>query len=379
LNWDFEMELLINLINYIPYIFQYIFAFAILITVVVFVHEMGHYLVGKWCGIGVETFSIGMGKQIWGRYDKSGTLWRVALFPVGGYVKFKGDEDLSGKRDKNISTEHSDNFHSKSVWQKVATTAAGPVFNFILAIFIFAMIFIYKGETLVEPLVGEVMENSAASDSGIKKGDFITNINGNEINSFNDIRNYIIENPENTLEVIVLRNGSNVSLNVKPKIIIQKDRFGNEYKVGRIGIIAEQDPSYYQTKNYNIFSGLLRGTQETFSLISKILDYLGQLIIGRESVDQMGGPIKIIQVSGQVAEYGIIPLLGLIAAISVNLGVINLLPIPVLDGGHLLFYTYEIIFGKPINPKVQEYGMQIGVSLLIALMVFVTILDISRL
>jgi len=379
LNWDFKMELLINLINYIPYIFQYIFAFAILITVVVFVHEMGHYLVGKWCGIGVETFSIGMGKQIWGRYDKSGTLWRIALFPIGGYVKFKGDEDLSGKRDKNISVEHSDNFHSKSVWQKVATTAAGPVFNFILAIFIFAMIFIYKGETVVEPLVGEVMENSAASESGIKKGDLITNINGNEINSFNDIRNYIIENPQDILEVIVLRNGSNISLSVKPKIIIQKDRFGSEYKVGRIGIMAEQDPSFYQTKNYDIFSGLLRGVQETFSLTSKILGYLGQLIIGRESVDQMGGPIKIIQVSGQVAEYGIIPLLGLIAAISVNLGVINLLPIPVLDGGHLLFYTYEIIFGKPINPKIQEYGMQIGVSLLIALMVFVTILDISRL
>ena len=172
------MELLINLINYIPDIFQYIFAFAILITVVVFVHEMGHYLVGKWCGIGVETFSIGMGKQIWGRYDKSGTLWRVALFPVGGYVKFKGDEDLSGKRDKSISIKQSDNFHSKSVWQKVATTAAGPVFNFILAIIIFASIFVYKGETVIEPLVGEVLENSAAYKSGVKKGDLITNING---------------------------------------------------------------------------------------------------------------------------------------------------------------------------------------------------------
>ena len=176
-----------------------------------------------------------------------------------------------------------------------------------------------------------------------------------------------------------MRNGSNVFLNVRPEIIIERDRFGGEYKVGRIGIMAEQDPSFYQIKEYNFFSGLLRGIQETFSLTSKILSYLGQLIIGRESVDQMGGPIKIIQVSGQVAEYGIIPLLGLIAAISVNLGVINLLPIPVLDGGHLLFYTYEIIFGKPINSKVQEYGMQIGVSLLIALMIFVTILDISRL
>ena len=235
------MELLLNLISYIPYFFQYVFAFAILITVVVFVHEMGHYLVGKWCGIGVETFSIGMGKQIWGRYDKSGTLWRVALFPVGGYVKFKGDEDLSGKRDKEVSIEDSSNFHTKSVWQKVATTAAGPIFNFILAIIVFAMIFIYRGETIVEPLVGEVIENSAASNSGIERGDLITSINDNNINSFNDIRNYIMENPSENLKVRILRNGSDLSLNVKPIIVTQKDRFGNEYSIGRICLLYTSD------------------------------------------------------------------------------------------------------------------------------------------
>ena len=372
------MEQLFNLIGYIPSIVQYILAFSFLITVVVFVHEMGHYLVGKWCGIGVETFSIGMGKQLWGRYDKSGTLWRVALFPVGGYVKFKGDEDLSGKKDKSTSVKDSENFHSKSVWQKIATTAAGPVFNFILATFIFAGIFIFKGEAIVEPYVGQVVEDSAASRSGIKKGDYILSINGSDIDSFNDIRKIVIENPEEKLNLIILRGGESIFINLKPSIVIEKDRFGGEYRIGRIGIIAEQDPSYFKTKKYNIFSGLVKGFNETFFLASKILEYLGKLIIGRESVDQMGGPIKIIQVSGQVAQYGFIPLLGLIAAISVNLGVINLLPIPVLDGGHLLFYSYEVIFGKPINQKVQEYGMQIGISLLIALMVFVTILDISR-
>ena len=372
------MELLLNLISYIPYFFQYVFAFAILITVVVFVHEMGHYLVGKWCGIGVETFSIGMGKQIWGRYDKSGTLWRVALFPVGGYVKFKGDEDLSGKRDKEVSIEDSSNFHTKSVWQKVATTAAGPIFNFILAIIVFAMIFIYRGETIVEPLVGEVIENSAASNSGIERGDLITSINDNDINSFNDIRNYIMENPSENLKVRILRNGFDLSLNVKPIIVTQKDRFGNEYSIGRIGIIAEQDPSFHKLKEYNIFSGLIRGTQETFSLISKILNYLGQLIIGRESVDQMGGPIKIIQVSGQVAEYGFIPLLGLIAAISVNLGVINLLPIPVLDGGHMVFLMLEAIFRRPVSEKIVIPLTWAGLLLILALMLFVIGLDVNR-
>ena len=373
------MDQLFTMLNYIPSIIQYVLAFSLLITVEVFVHEMGHYLVGKWCGIGVETFSIGMGKQIWGRYDKSGTLWRVALFPVGGYVKFKGDEDLSGKKDLSSKVDDSENFHSKSVWQKIATTAAGPIFNFILAIFIFASIFIFRGETIVEPYVGNVVSESAASKAGIKRGDFIISINDSAIESFNDIRNIVIENPEENLKLIIERDGQEVLLNVQPNVVVEKDRFGSEYKIGRIGIIAEQDPSFFQKKKYNIFSGIFRGFQETFFLASKILDYLGQLIIGRESVDQMGGPIKIVQISGQVAEYGIIPLLGLIAAISVNLGVINLLPIPVLDGGHLMFYTYEVIFGKPINQKVQEYGMQIGVSLLIALMVFVTILDISRL
>ena len=373
------MEQLLSLLGYIPSMMQYILAFSFLITVVVFVHEMGHYLVGKWCGIGVETFSIGMGKQLWGRYDKSGTLWRIALFPVGGYVKFKGDEDLSGKKDLSSSVNDSENFHSKSVWQKIATTAAGPIFNFILAIFIFAAIFVFRGETIVEPYVSQVVKDSAASKAGIKEGDFIISINGSDIDSFNDIRNIVLENPEKKLDLIVTRNNEEISLNVQPSIVIEKDRFGSEYKIGRIGIIAEQDPSFFQKKKYNIFSGIYRGAQETFFLASKILDYLGKLIIGRESVDQMGGPIKIVQISGQVAEYGFIPLLGLIAAISVNLGVINLLPIPVLDGGHLLFYVYEVVFGKPVNQKVQEYGMQIGVSLLIALMVFVTILDISRL
>jgi len=372
------MEQLFNLIGYIPSIVQYILAFSFLITVVVFVHEMGHYLVGKWCGIGVETFSIGMGKQLWGRYDKSGTLWRVALFPVGGYVKFKGDEDLSGKKDNSTSVKDSENFHSKSVWQKIATTAAGPVFNFILATFIFAGIFVFKGEVIVEPFVGQVVEDSAASRSGIKEGDYILAINERNIDSFSDIRKIVLESPEDNLNLTVLRDGENIYINVKPSIVIERDRFGGEYKIGRIGIIAEQDPSYLETKKYNVFSGLAKGLNETFFLASKILEYLGKLIIGRESVDQMGGPIKIIQVSGQVAQYGIIPLLGLIAAISVNLGVINLLPIPVLDGGHLLFYSYEVIFGKPINQKVQEFGMQVGVTLLIALMVFVTILDISR-
>ena len=372
------MEQLFFILSYIPTIVQYVLAFSLLITVVVFVHEMGHFLVGKWCGIGVETFSIGMGKQIWGRYDKSGTLWRVALFPVGGYVKFKGDEDLSGKKDATSSVSDSENFHSKSVWQKIATTAAGPIFNFILAIFIFAAIFIFRGETIVEPYVGQVVNESAASKAGIVKGDFIISINGSDINSFNDIRNIVLENPDKTLDLTLIRDNEEILINVQPKIVIEKDRFGSEYRIGRIGIIAEQDPSFFQKKKYNVFSGIYRGFQETFSLASKILEYLGKLIIGRESVDQMGGPIKIVQISGQVAEYGLIPLLGLIAAISVNLGVINLLPIPVLDGGHLMFYSYEVIFGKPINQKVQEYGMQIGVSLLIALMVFVTILDISR-
>lgn len=185
------MDQLFTMLNYIPSIIQYVLAFSLLITVVVFVHEMGHYLVGKWCGIGVETFSIGMGKQIWGRYDKSGTLWRVALFPVGGYVKFKGDEDLSGKKDLSSKVDDSENFHSKSVWQKIATTAAGPIFNFILAIFIFASIFIFRGETIVEPYVGNVVSESAASKAGIKRGDFIISINDSAIESFNDIRNIV--------------------------------------------------------------------------------------------------------------------------------------------------------------------------------------------
>ena len=371
-----------DLFSYLPILAQYFFAFAFLITVVVFFHELGHYLIARFCGIGVETFSIGMGKQLWGRHDKSGTLWRVALLPIGGYVKFYGDADLTGKKSPNSdSGEDKDdkNFHTKSVWKKIATTAAGPIFNFLLAIIIFAGIFIYRGETIVQPFIGEVLENSPAHNSGLKKGDEIISINGQDIFSFNELRSLVIENPEKELTINIIRGGSTITVSLFPELIVDKDRFGTEYKIGRIGVMAMQDPSYHNIRDYNVISGFYRGIEETFNLSGKILSYLKNLFLGRESINQIGGPIKIVQITGEISNYGIIALLSLIAAISVNLGIVNLLPIPVLDGGHLLYYSIEVLFGKPLSPRVQEIGMQIGMTILIALMLFVTFLDISRL
>ena len=371
-----------DLFSYLPILAQYFFAFAFLITVVVFFHELGHYLIARFCGIGVETFSIGMGKQLWGRYDKSGTLWRVALLPIGGYVKFYGDADLTGKKSPNsdLGEDKDDkNFHTKSVWKKIATTAAGPIFNFLLAIIIFAGIFIYRGESIVQPFIGEVLENSPAHNSGLKKGDEIISINGQDIFSFNELRSFVIENPEKELTINIIRDGSTITVSLFPELIVDKDRFGTEYKIGRIGVMAMQDPSYHNIRDHNVISGFYRGIEETFNLSGKILSYLKNLFLGRESINQIGGPIKIVQITGEISNYGIIALLSLIAAISVNLGIVNLLPIPVLDGGHLLYYSIEVLFGKPLSPRVQEIGMQIGMTILIALMLFVTFLDISRL
>ena len=371
-----------DLFSYIPLLAQYFLAFALLITVVVFFHELGHYLIGRFCGIGVETFSIGMGKQLWGRRDKSGTLWRVALLPIGGYVKFYGDADLTGKKSPNLDLrEDKDdkNFHTKSVWKKIATTAGGPIFNFLLAIIIFAGIFIYRGESIVQPFIGEVLENSPAHNFGLKKGDEIISINGQDIFSFNELRSFVIENPEKELTINIIRDGSTITVSLFPELIVDKDRFGTEYKIGRIGVMAMQDPSYHSVRDHNIISGFYRGIEETFNLSGKILSYLKNLFLGRESINQIGGPIKIVQITGEISNYGIIPLLSLVAAISINLGIMNLLPIPVLDGGHLLYYSIEVLFGKPLNPKAQEIGMQIGMTILIALMLFVTFLDISRL
>ena len=374
------MDIIQLIIQYLPTAIQYFLAFALLITVVVFIHELGHYSVGRWCGIGVETFSIGMGKQIWGKTDKYGTLWRVAILPIGGYVKFYGDEDPSGKKSE-ISENIKDhmNFHNKSVWKKIATTAAGPLFNFILAIFIFSIIFFFRGESLVQPYVGQIVDESPAYNSGLEAGDEIIYADTKEILYFNDLRDYVLENPENEIELTVIRDGVEKKIFLTPEVISSKDRFGNDYSSARIGVIGSQNPEHIELKKYGLITSIYRGTYETYNLSLKILSYLGKLIAGRESIDQMGGPIKIIQISGEISNYGIIPLLALIAAISVNLGIINLLPIPVLDGGHLLYYSLEVVRGKPLSQKTQEIGMQIGMSLLIALMIFVTFLDISRL
>tara|TARA_Y100001970_G_scaffold165187_1_gene201859 strand:+ start:7280 stop:8404 length:1125 start_codon:yes stop_codon:yes gene_type:complete len=374
------MDIIQTIIQYLPTVIQYFLAFALLITVVVFIHELGHYSVGRWCGIGVETFSIGMGKQIWGKKDKSGTLWRVAILPIGGYVKFYGDENPSGKKSETSENVEDDkNFHNKSVWKKIATTAAGPLFNFILAIFIFSIIFFFRGESRVQPYVGQVIDESPAYNAGLKSGDEIIYANNNEILYFNDLRSYILENPSREIELTVVRDGIEEKVFLTPEVVSSKDRFGNEYSSARIGVVGSQNPDHVEYMKYGPLSSVLRGTTETYNLSAKILIYIGNLIVGRESIDQMGGPIKIIQISGEISNYGIIPLLALIAAISVNLGIINLLPIPVLDGGHLLYYSFEVLRGKPLSQKTQEIGMQIGMSLLIALMIFVTFLDISRL
>ena len=374
------MDVIQLIIQYLPTAIQYFLAFPLLITVVDFIHELGHYSVGRWCGIGVETFSIGMGKQIWGKTDKYGTLWRVAILPIGGYVKFYGDEDPSGKKSE-VSENIKDhmNFHNKSVWKKIATTAAGPLFNFILAIFIFSIIFFFRGESLVQPYVGQIVDESPAYNSGLEAGDEIIYADTKEILYFNDLRDYVLENPENEIELTVIRDGVEKKIFLTPEVISSKDRFGNDYSSARIGVIGSQNPEHIELKKYGLITSIYRGTYETYNLSAKILSYLGKLIAGRESIDQMGGPIKIIQISGEISNYGIIPLLALIAAISVNLGIINLLPIPVLDGGHLLYYSLEVVRGKPLSQKTQEIGMQIGMSLLIALMIFVTFLDISRL
>ena len=374
------MDIIQNIIMYFPTVIQYFLAFAFLITVVVFIHELGHYSIGKWCGIGVETFSIGMGKQIWGKRDKSGTLWRIAILPIGGYVKFYGDEDPTGKKSYSSDDKVNDqNFHNKSVWKKIATTAAGPLFNFILAILIFSMIFLFRGESLVQPFIGDLVKGSPAYNSGLKTGDEIISVNGENIFSFNDLRDHVMQSSNEELSLTLIRDGSQINISLVPEVVVAKDRFGSEYSSARIGVMGSQNPNHMELIRYGFFESFFRGTKETYNLSSKILVYLGNLISGRESIDQMGGPIKIVQISGEISNYGIIPLLALIAAISVNLGIINLLPIPVLDGGHLLYYSFEVLRGKPLSQKTQEIGMQIGMSLLIALMIFVTFLDISRL
>ncbi|MBO6892986.1 MAG: RIP metalloprotease RseP [Roseibium sp.] len=361
-----------------------IIPFLFVLTIVVFFHELGHFAVARWCNIKVDAFSVGFGREIFGRTDKKGTRWKLCLIPLGGYVKFAGDENAASVPNRELIAQMSEEdrktaFIAKPVWQRAAVVAAGPLANFLLAIVIFATLFMSYGKQGIQPVVEEVFAGRAAERGGLQAGDIIKEIDGREIHTFNELRQVVLMNANTPLVFDVDREGTPVTLTVTPDAREKEVFLGERQMAGDIGLRGSTDPQYVVRIKYGLFGALEEGARETYRIMDGTVSYIWGVITQRQSADQLGGPIRVAQISGQVAELGIMPLISLTAVLSVSIGLINLAPVPILDGGHLVFYAAEALRGKPLSERVQDVGFRIGLGLVLMLMVFVTWKDIVRL
>ena len=352
----------------------------IVLTAVVFVHEMGHFLVARWCGIRIAAFSIGFGRELAGFTDRRGTRWKLSMIPLGGYVRFEGDDNAASIPDPaTLATtplsERHGLFHFAPLWKRFAVVAAGPVANFLLAILVFAAVFTLIGRPHILPVAETVVAGSAAERGGIMVGDRILSVDGNTIDSFTELQSKVMLSADETLTIVVERNGEEITLTAIPERQEQSDRMGGTHRIGVLGITA----GAFNFERDDPATALLQGVRETGLIIDRTLTYIGRLLTGRESAEQLSGPIRIGQVSGAVVSSGGIPgLIYLTAVLSVSIGLFNLFPVPMLDGGHLFFYLIEAVRGRPLSPRIQDIGFRIGFALVIMLFIFVTFNDIAN-
>lgn len=361
----------------------YIVPFLIVLTLLVFVHEMGHYLVGRWSGIKILAFSVGFGPEILGFTDKHGTRWKLSAIPLGGYVKFFGDEDAASTPDYRRLNTYSDDdrkrtFLAAALWKRAATVAAGPIANFLLAIAIFAVMFSIYGKSVADPIVAEVQPNSAAAAAGVTPGDLLLKLDGERVSTFDDVRRYVSVRPEMPIVVTVRRSGADIDLPMVPQRTEITDQFGNKMEMGIIGIVTNQEKGNFRVERYGPVEAIGQGALQSWHIVTGTFDYLSNLVMGRMKADQLGGPIRVAQASGQMATLGVAALLQLAAVLSVSIGLLNLMPVPVLDGGHLMFYAIEAVRRKPVGPAAQEIAFRIGMAMVLSLMVFSTWNDVSR-
>lgn len=353
----------------------------IVLTVVVFVHEMGHFLVARWCGIRVAAFSIGFGRELAGFTDRRGTRWKLSAIPLGGYVRFEGDENAASIPDPQAlarvpPSERQGLFHFAPLWQRFAVVAAGPLANFLLAILIFAAVFALIGRQHVLPVVGSVEAGSPAERAGFEAGDRVLSVDGEAIDSFSDLQDIVMLAADQPLDIAIDRQGELVTLTATPERREISDIAGRTHRIAVLGIKS----GAVDFRTEDPLTALSGGVSETVRIIERTLAYLGELVTGRESAEQLSGLIGIGQVSGAVASSGGIPgLIYLTAVLSVSIGLFNLFPVPLLDGGHLVFYLLEALRGRPLSPRLQDLGFRIGFALVIFLFIFVTFNDIANL
>ncbi len=362
----------------------YLVPFLFVLTIVVFFHEFGHFLVARWCGIKVLVFSIGFGPEIVGFDDRYGTRWKISAVPLGGYVKFFGDENAASVPDHEAAAgmneaEKEVSFIHKPVGRRAAVVAAGPVANFVLAIVIFAAVFMTVGKQTTSARVDTVQPASAAQAAGFMPGDVVVAIDGTKIDNFSDMQRIVSVSAGETLKIEVERGGVHVTLKATPQLRELTDNFGNKHRLGVLGISRSMAPGDIKTQKMGPLQAIAEGARETWFVVDRTLSYIGGVFTGREAADQLGGPIRIAQVSGEVASVGFVALIHLTAVLSISIGLLNLFPIPLLDGGHLLFYAIEAIRGRPLSERAQEVGFRIGLAIVVMLMIFATFNDILRL
>lgn len=361
----------------------WIIPFLFGLSVVVFFHELGHFLVARWCGVRVLTFSVGFGPELFGYTDRRGTRWKLSAVPLGGYVKFFGDESAASTPDQaklaNMTVEEKQrSFFHQPVGSRSAIVVAGPLANFILAIVIFATIFSIYGKQSTTARVDAVQPDSAAAAAGLKPGDVVLAIDGRAIESFSDMQRIVSANAGRTLTFQIDRGGTPVTLPATPALKQGKDNFGNNFCHAVLGVSRSMSPEDVKTERVDPLTGVWLGVKETWFIIDRTFSYIGGLFAGRECADQLGGPIRIAQISGQVATLGFMPVLHLAAMLSVSIGLLNLFPVPLLDGGHLLFYGIEAVRGRPMSQRSQEIGFRFGFAVVVMLMIFTVFNDILQ-
>ena len=361
--------------EFIYWLLSYVVPFLAVLTVIVFVHEMGHYLVARWNGVAIHTFSIGFGKELFGWDDRHGTRWRISAIPLGGYVRFVGDMNAASTPDNDVIVNAGPElaprlFANKNVWQRIAVVAAGPLANVILTFLILYALLLGYGRYTIPPVVGEVVAGSVAEAAGIEAGDIIVAVDGYAVRGFEDFQRLVATSPERPVTIELDRGADSQTIVLVPEAIEVDDRFGNKQRIGRIGVsrdVAETDVTLYRP---NPVEAVGMTVEEIRFIVQRTAAFLGDFFVGRGDVEQLGGPVKVAKVSGEVATLGIVALINLTALLSLNIGIFNLLPVPMLDGGHLLYYLVEAVRGRPLSMKVQEIGFRFGFALVLALMVF---------